>query len=288
MKNTNPLITTCPNGCKGTLSDSDLILPEGVLKYCSTCGQLVSQCDEELYIKSNLEWDTTTGTWPTEKDLKRLKKRRERTIKRISAMLSKGYSDISLLDVGCSSGAFVWIAQDMGLKAQGVEPAEKPVKKALELGLKVHQGFLNEIAFPDNFFDAITLFEVIEHLDKPASLLKECHRILRPGGILVIGTGNTNSWTRRVRGSRWDFFDLHQHGGHINFFSNKSISFIATSTGFEVKRVRTSSFKLFEKNELPYLFYRIFKAFSELLNLPSTLLNKGDQMEAYLVSMKDR
>lgn len=286
MNNTRSLINICPNGCRSPFYDSDLVLPEGALKCCSSCGQLVSQCTEELYIKSNLAWNTATGTWPSERDLKRLTKRRKRTVNIISRMLSKAFPEIALLDIGCSSGAFVWIAKNMGLRAEGVEPAEEPAKKAIELGLKVHWGYLNEIAFPDNSFDAITLFEVIEHLNNPMNLLEECHRILRPGGILVIGTGNTNSWTRRVRGKHWDFFDMHQHGGHINFFSNVSIGFLAASTGFEVSRIITSSVKLFQKEELPYLFYRVSKVFAELLNIPATLLNRGHQMEAYLVSKK--
>lgn len=46
-------------------------------------------------------------------------------------------------------------------------------------------------------FDAITRFEVIEHLQHPAELLNECRRILRPGGILLVGTGNAASWSFR-------------------------------------------------------------------------------------------
>lgn len=286
MNIANALITSCPNGCKTSLRDTEISLPEGVLRQCPSCGQMVSQCSAEQYKKSNLEWDTDSGTWPSPKDFKRLAKRRARTIKNISRMLGKNYSEISLLDVGCSSGAFLQIAKSFGINAEGVEPAEKPVAYAREQGLKVHLGLLEEVKFPDSSFDAITLYEVIEHVDNPAKILEECRRVLRPGGVLVIGTGNTDSWTRMVKGSSWDFFDMRQHGGHINFFSNKSIAVLARNTGFEVGKIITSGVKLFEREELPYFLFRTSKIFAELLNAPSALLNKGHQMEAYLISTK--
>lgn len=282
-----PLINACPNGCATPLRDTDLIMPEGALRYCPTCGQLLSVCTEQQYIASNLEWDTESGTWPSEKNLKRLIKRRSQTIRTASRMLSSAYSDMRLLDVGCSSGAVVWIAQNMGLHAEGVEPTEKPAANARARGLQVHQGLLHEVKFPDDSFDVITLFEVIEHLDKPANLLKECRRILRPGGILVIGTGNTSSWTRKIRGNTWDFFDMRQHGGHINFFSYKSIAVLAAATGFDMAKVKTAGVKLYQKEELSHFLYRLSKALSEVLNVPATLLKRGHQMEAYLVSQKN-
>lgn len=281
-----PLITCCPNGCKTPLRDSDLIMAEGALRQCPACGQLLSACTKERYIASNLEWDTESGTWPSEKDMKRLFKRRSRTIRRTSRMLAKDFSEMRLLDVGCSSGAVLWIAQRMGLYAEGVEPTEKPAAKAREMGLNVRQGLLHEAAFAENSFDVITLFEVIEHLDNPANLFKECHRILRPGGILVVGTGNTNSWTRRIRGNKWDFFDMRLHGGHINFFNSESMAVLGSATGFRLARVETSGVKLYQKEELSYLAYRLSKILAEILNVPAMLLNRGHQMEVYLVSEK--
>ncbi|MDM8561534.1 class I SAM-dependent methyltransferase [Candidatus Parabeggiatoa sp. HSG14] len=286
MKKEEPYIKTCPNGCESVLYDSHLILPEGILKCCPVCSQLISQCSQELYINSNQEWDSAEGTWPSKKDLKRLVKRREQTMKTVSKLLSKRYSEIRLLDVGCSNGAFIWIAKQLGIKAEGVEPAVKAAKAATELGLKVHLGFLENIKLPENAFDVITLFEVIEHISNPMVLLAECYRILCPGGILVIGTGNTNSWTRRILKSRWDFFDIHQHGGHINFYNPNSMAVLANNTGFSVQKTKTSAVKLAEKGDFPYLIYRILKIGSELLNVPTKILGKGHQMEVFLISNK--
>ena len=196
--------------------------------------------------------------------------------------MHKNYSEIHILDVGCSNGSFVSITNSLGLQSEGVDPSEKAVANGLKKGLNLHVGFLDEVSFPDNSFDAITLYEVIEHIADPVDLLKECARILHPEGILLLGTGNVNSWTRSFRKNRWDFKEMEKHGGHINFFSPKSLAILAPRVGFKAIKVNTHSVKFYEKDELPFILYRLIKIFTELLNLPANLLNKGHQMEVYL------
>ncbi len=279
-----PYISACPHGCKAGLVDSDILMPEGPLKSCPACGQLISQCSEAVYLETSRYWDESDGTWPNEKDMRRLTRRRTRTLKTVSRILKMESGAISLLDIGCSSGAFVWIAKQRGIDAQGVEPGEIPARRAHARGLKVHIGYLDDLTFPDKSFDVITLFEVIEHIKQPLALLNECRRILRPGGVMVIGTGNTDSWTCRMMKARWDFFDISLHGGHINFYSTASINALAAKTGFAVSRIRTSSVNIYEKSEVPAPLYRVAKIAAELLNFPSRILNKGHQMEAFLVA----
>ena len=278
------LITRCPNGCNSSLKETGISVSEGPIRVCTVCGQMMSSCSKYFYEKSNQEWNTEDGTWPSEKDYKRLFKRRRRDIKYISKILSKSFPDIHILDVGCSNGSSVHIANELGLNAEGVEPSEKAVQNGLEKGLQIHLGFLHDAGFASDSFDAITLYEVIEHIADPITLLKECYRILRPGGVLLIGTGNTNSWTRKIRKGNWDFFDMRQHGGHISFFSTRSIRTIASHTGFTVVKTRTSSVKFYEKGEVPFLLYNVFKIFSELSNFPSKIFVKGHQMEVFLIA----
>ncbi len=268
------LLPVCPNGCASELIQTSLVVAEGPLRKCLSCGLLISSCSKEYYQLSNQDWNTDQGTWPSEKDMKRLRKRRMRDINIISNLLSKK-TDIHLLDVGCSNGASVAIANDLGVKAEGVDPSEKAVKNGIDRGLKIHLGYLHEISLPDNAFDAITLYEVIEHVNEPKVLLEECHRILKPDGVLLIGTGNIDSWTRQIKKNKWDFFDMKEHGGHIIFFSPKSLDTLASITGFVIKKVRTSSVKFYEKGEVSHLLYRMTKIFSELLNFPSRIFNRG-------------
>jgi 2-polyprenyl-3-methyl-5-hydroxy-6-metoxy-1,4-benzoquinol methylase len=284
--NNDLLMPVCPNGCAGEPYQTSLAVAEGVLRKCPSCGQILSSCTRERYELSNQDWNTEKGTWPSEKDMRRLIRLKTRDINIISNLLSIKKADIHLLDVGCSNGAFVSFANSLGLNAEGVDPSEKAVRNGIDRGLNIHLGYLHEVAFQDDAFDAITLYEVIEHVNEPKALLAECHRILKPNGVLVIGTGNVNSWTQWIRKSKWDFFNMKEHGGHINFFSPKSLEVLASRTGFVMKKVRTSSVKFYEKREVPYFLYRIAKIFSEMLNIPARIFNKGHKMEAYLVASK--
>jgi len=280
------LFTVCPIGCKKDLIGSGIFVAEGELYQCPNCGQLLSSCSKKIYINSNQSWNTEEGTWPSKDDYGRLKKRRTTDINILAKLLNKKYSEIHLLDVGSSNGSCVAIANDIGINAEGVDPSERAVSSGIRRGLKLHQGYLEEVAFSNNSFDAITIHEVIEHVFDPYTLLKECKRILTPDGVLVIGTGNTDSWTMKFRKNNWDFFNMNLHGGHISFFSTKSLKILANNAGFEVKKIRTYSVKFKEKEEVSYFFYRLIKIFTEFLNLSAKIVGKGHQMEVYLKSIK--
>ncbi|CAA9892436.1 conserved hypothetical protein [Candidatus Methylobacter favarea] len=135
------LLKTCPNGCASDLRPSSLIVAEGELNECLSCGQLISSCSKAYYEASNQEWNSEEGTWPSEKDYARLLKRRTKDIQQIAQLLSKKYPDIHILDVGSSNGSFVSIAQDLGLQAEGVDPSEKAVNDGIKRGLKLHAVF---------------------------------------------------------------------------------------------------------------------------------------------------
>ncbi len=276
------LFDHCPNGCNSELRPTDIDVAEGVLLECSACGQLVTSCSREYYDQAKGAWSSSEVGWPSGKELARLTKRRSEDIQNISKLLAKKYSDINILDVGSSNGSFVSIANKLGLQAEGVDPSPKAIEDGVKRGLKLHLGYLHEVGFADGTFDAITLYEVAEHLPDPIGLLQECARILKPNGLLLIGTGNTDSWTRHVRQNKWDFFNLKLHGGHISFFSPATFKVLAAKTGFDVVKVSTSSVRFYEQGELPFILYRTIKLVTELLNILAKLLNKGSQMEIYL------
>ena len=98
------LFIDCPIGCKEDLIGSGILVAEGELFQCPNCGQLLSSCSKKIYINSNQSWDTEEGTWPSKNDYGRLKKRRTTDINILAKLLSKKYSEIRLLDVGCGDG----------------------------------------------------------------------------------------------------------------------------------------------------------------------------------------
>ena len=210
-------ISGCPVGCKSIMVPTDIALQEGPLLKCAECGQLVSQCTEDVFMRSMQGFNTARGTFPDEKDSARSSRLHHKRLRMIAKMYGRPPQQISLLDVGCSSGAFLASAKALGFMETGVEPAVEPATAAMKSGLNVKHGFLHDLRLAGNYYDIVTMFEVIEHIKEPLKLLKECCRILKAGGLVVIGTGNTDSWTVHFMKEKWDYFDM-SHGGHISFF----------------------------------------------------------------------
>lgn len=126
-----------------------------------------------------------------------------------------------LLDVGCGSGRFLHQMSQLGWESEGVEPDNKAVLAAHEAyGIKIFNGFVEEVGFPDEHFDAITMNNVIEHVPDPVGLLRECRRILKPSGKLVVITPNINSFGHQFFGEYWRGLEIPRH---LYIFSTHSL-----------------------------------------------------------------
>ena len=278
----SPYVSACPIGCGGALHTTDMRLPEGPLRRCAGCGQLISAASESRYWKTMATFNAAGFNQPAPKEIERRRKVAARRLKALSRLLGKPPADIRLVDIGCSRGQFVDFATQAGFVAEGVEPAAKIAAAAREAGLNVRTGLLEEQRYTDATFDAAALFEVVEHLREPLPLLQECRRILKPGGMLIISTGNAASWTVGAMGARWDYFHIEKDGGHISFFNPLSITTLATVSGFNVERIETSRMKFHEKGDASPARYAMGKIAGELLNLPARLAGRGHDMLAYL------
>ncbi len=276
-------IESCPVGCTAPLSTTDIVLAEGPLLSCNACGQLVSQISEEDYLRSMQAFDDAGFNLPDARAAARRARHAASRLARIRALLG-GRLDRRprLVDVGCSRGDFVAAATASAFDAEGVEPAPQIAAAARTAGRKVHTGLLEEQQFADAQFDAVSLFEVVEHLRAPLVLLRECRRILRPGGVMLLSTGNAASWTARVMKARWDYFQTEKDAGHVSFFNPRSIALLAERTGFEVAAIVTSRVRFAEKSDLRGLAYGVTKLAAEALALPARFYGYGHDMLVYL------
>jgi SAM-dependent methyltransferase len=117
-----------------------------------------------------------------------------------------------LLDVGCATGIFLQGIRNCGnWEPYGVEINEHAAHIAQEHGLDVRLGTLERAGFADEFFDVVTLWDVLEHLHDPAGSLREIYRILKPDGLVVIRVPNASSWDSRLFGRYWAGLDAPRH-----------------------------------------------------------------------------
>ena len=107
-----------------------------------------------------------------------------------------------LLDVGCGHGLLLDEARRRGWSVTGIEPAAAAREHAAgALGLDVRDVTLDALAAEP--FDAIVMADVIEHLEDPAGAVRDCARLVTPGGVVCVVTPDPSSRTARLAGRRW-------------------------------------------------------------------------------------
>lgn len=109
----------------------------------------------------------------------------------------------TILDVGCGNGDFLLRAEEMGLRAMGVEPDPQAVKVCIERGLDVVPGEVSSLALYERRFDFITLNHVIEHVEHPLSLLRHLYELLHSDGWLWLALPNPQALGVGVFGKGW-------------------------------------------------------------------------------------
>jgi len=136
-----------------------------------------------------------------------------------------------LLDVGCAAGFFL-VEAKRHYQVQGVELSEFSSRFARErFGLDVFTGTLEQAGLPAAQFDLITLWDVIEHVPDPDAVLAEAARLLKPGGRLVLTTGDIGSAYARRSGAQWH---LLAPPWHLYYFSRETMARLGAKAGLQV------------------------------------------------------
>ncbi len=108
--------------------------------------------------------------------------------------------DSRILDLGCGSADFLRAAYARAQEVYGIDPDRRALHRNAVIGAKI-AGTGDDLPFADNAFDMIALAWVIEHLERPAAVVRELYRVLKPGGLLVFLTPNMwnyNVWMIRM------------------------------------------------------------------------------------------
>lgn len=205
------------------------------LQFCQ-CG-LVSlfpqPTESELRALYSADYYTSWGIAEDEPSSTRQMKRS--TFASRLAALPSGLLPGKVLDVGCATGAFLDVARASGWDVYGVELSSFSCDIARKTyGDRVFCGMLHQAAFANESFDLITLSDLLEHVTNPGEFLDEAHRIMKPGGILLIVTPNKDSISSRLMRQSWS----HYKREHLWYFSPETIVRLLGQHGFAVDTVR--------------------------------------------------
>ena len=136
-----------------------------------------------------------------------------------------------ILDIGAGLGYFLsaldpcWERHALEISKFALEYMEKEFPKLIR-----HEGLLDEGRFLENSFDVVNLYHVIEHLSNPIEILKTIKRLLRPQGILIVGTPNIRSIAGLTFQGNYRLLGT----GHLCMYHPKSLISVLEQTGFRV------------------------------------------------------
>ena len=155
----------------------------------------------------------------------------------------------TILDIGCSAGFFLNIME--GWERHGTEIADKFGLMAKEkIGDNIYIGSFEDYPVKENYFDVITLQDVLDHFINPAENLKKCYKMLKPGGLLVIKVHNISCLYAKIKGA--NFYAIIPPV-HLFYFNEKSLKYILNRVGLKFLKSKFIGHIL----QLKTIFYRL-------------------------------
>lgn len=161
---------------------------------------------------------------------------RERAANELRARLPFYIKGGRVIDVGCGRGDFLFRMKELGWEVLGIETDPLAAEIAKRRGIPVDTMQLEKTCLPENWADAVIMNHVIEHIYDPVSELKECRRLLKKGGRLVLYTPNALSLGHETFGRSWRGLEPPRH---LHVFSPATIRSALVMAGFTDVKVRT-------------------------------------------------
>ena len=173
-----------------------------------------------------------------------------------------------ILDVGCATGDFVIAATDR-YEVWGLDVSDYAIREARNRCSlpydRLQAGSLYAIPFGDRMFDAIVLWDVLEHLGDPAAAMEQIKRSLKIGGVFVCSTPNIGAWTAKIMKKRWAFMTPPEH---ICFYDRVTLERLLREYRFELQAWMTRG----KHVNLGFLMYKLRRVFPELI--PESLVKR--------------
>jgi 2-polyprenyl-3-methyl-5-hydroxy-6-metoxy-1,4-benzoquinol methylase len=203
---------------------------------CNVCGL--------IYQNPQLTWAELLKSYPPEYEcFPTIEKQKRKSgllkfleyygIKKRWKAILKRKSNGKLLDLGCATGIFLkgmdhspqWELYGLEINEYAAAIAKRNVSA------NIFHGSLDDACYPTSYFDAITLWDVLEHVHDPFSMLKEIQRILKPTGIFVLRVPNYNSWEACLFSRYWAGYEPPRH---LFVFGKRQIMKMCAKNGLKV------------------------------------------------------
>jgi SAM-dependent methyltransferase len=157
----------------------------------------------------------------------------EGVIRKSAALIERRRGSGRILDVGCGFGFFLNHLAERGWRAEGIEisPHGRAYAARHFPALKIRETPLPDPDLPSDYYDAVTLFYVLEHLSDPIGILKETRRILKPGGVLLLRWPHSTPIVRLL-GPLARRLDLYHTPYHLFDYSPRFLKNTLTDLGF--------------------------------------------------------
>ena len=205
------------------------------------------------------------------------------TARNVIEVMRKYIPDGKLLDIGCATGDFLTVAREY-YSVEGLELSEWSSEIAKKRGFNIHTCTISELP-PDEKYDVVTLWGVIEHFESPTQEIEKISRIIKPGGYVFLWTGDIDSWLAQLLGKNWWYIQ----GQHIQFFSKRSLNRLFLNNGFKPVNIEKYPFTTNLNTLSKSLFrYRALRTLARLLlenrftrNTVITLRLPGEMLAIY-------
>ena len=139
-----------------------------------------------------------------------------------------------LLEVGCASGSFLHRMSEQSWEVEGIEFSSRAAEAASRLGARVHAGSLETAPKPEEPFDLIVGWMVLEHLHDPIAGLKKLRECARPGAWIALSVPNAGSLEFRFFKDKWYALQLPTHLYH---FTPETLGLTLRHSGWTLKKV---------------------------------------------------
>lgn len=206
---------------------------------------------------------------------------------RLAVLFPKGSK---ILDIGCGGGWKLDLFQEFGWETYGFDISSEAVQIAKSKGHEVVIAEIENVSYHDNYFDAILISHVIEHVPNPVLTIKKAFSLLKKEGILLLETPNNSSLLAKI--FRADFWQI-DSPRHFQIFDIKSLNFLLGDCGFIIDKLVTNNSKNGVVNSIQALItrkyrnskniknYKIMKSISILLSyllIPFNKLGFGENI----------